>query len=211
MIKVIILDPGHSGNDAGCRGPDGLSEKDLVLAVARRLGPLLQTTLGAKVLLTRAGDDDMTLEERASFANRNDGDLLVSIHAGASFSTTARGFELFCPAYGHASHEEGGRGATRRPVAAQSSYVDPSREIAEAVAAGLAAETSTPPRGVHEVGCRLLKDVAMPGLLIEVGFLTNPAEAALLGTEAYQDKIALGIAAGLRAYVAPQAAGRGGP
>ena len=193
-VRVVIIDPGHGGSDAGSVGGGGLRECDLTLAVAMRLKPILEKTAHVEALLTREKDRTLTLRERVSFANTNRGDLLLSIHAGAAFSPQAHGFEIYCCKEGQDV------AAGTLPEAAPSggsAYAARSRAIAEQVAAALAQATEAEPRGVRQLRCHLLTDLAMPGLLIEVGFLTNPSEEAMLETQAYQTALAEGIAAGV--------------
>ncbi len=200
-IRVVIIDPGHGGNDSGCEGRLGLKEKDLALAVALRLRKQLEGAGGLAARLTRSEDVELTQRERAEFANGQSGDLLISIHAGASFAPGAHGFEIFyCPAPGALNAVEG-RSPWKQPPM---DYARQSRALAEAVAAALLDATAAANRGIHEVQCRLLEDVFMPALLIEVGCLTNAAEEALLETEAYQIRIAQGIAAGLLRFAEAQ-------
>jgi N-acetylmuramoyl-L-alanine amidase len=186
-IEVVILDPGHGGNDTGCEGSAGLKESALSLALAQKVRHALEQGDPPKALLTRDADRDATRNERITFANSHKGDLWVGLHAGAGFAQSATGFEIFCVKAGN-------------PARIGGEYTEKSLAVADEVAAALAEFTGATNRGVHQAPCAVLSDVAMPGLLIEVGFLTNPAEEALLETEAFQDKIAQGIAAGIRRY-----------
>ena len=193
-VRVVIIDPGHGGSDAGIVGSGGLRECDLALAVALQLEELIEKTAHVEALLTREKDRPLTRRERVTFANTNRGDLLLSIHAGAAFSPQAHGFEIYCCKEGQDV------AAGTLPEAAPSggsAYAARSRAIAEQVAAALAQATEAEPRGVRQLRCHLLTDLAMPGLLIEVGFLTNPSEEAMLETQAYQTALAEGIAAGV--------------
>ncbi len=184
-IKVIVLDPGHGGNDSGMAGSSGLLEKDLVLALALRVRDRLKQLSDVKVVLTREEDKDTSFKERSALANQQKGDLLISIHAGASYSATARGVEVFCPA-------PGAQGSTVRQ-----SYQAPGQQFAKSVASEIAAQTGAPDRGVHEIPLLVLREAAMPGLLVEVGCLTNPEETAALAADDYQAKLAEGIAQGI--------------
>jgi len=186
-IRVVVIAPGHGGNDPGCLGAGELRESDLVLRVARRLAKQLKSAAGLEVHLTREEDRKVSLRERINFANSQHGDLLISLHAGAGFAPQAHGVELFCCP----GDSTGGAAATGAPYAARSLVV------AGSVAQALAAETGAVNRGVRTAPLLLLKDVAMPAVLVEVGFLTNPDEAAMLGTDAYIEKIAAGIARGV--------------
>ncbi len=190
-IDVIVINPGHGGNDTGCVGQSGLRECDLTLAIAQRLQQALAQETGAKAILTRDGDSMVSHRQRANLANSNKGDLFLSIHAGGGYAPEAHGCEVFCsaPLPGGAAAPAGG------------AYTDRSFAVAQRVAPALAKATEASDRGARAIPCQLLKDVSMPGILVEVGFLTNLSEEALLQSEAYQEKIARGIAAGIREYL----------
>ena len=87
-IRTIAIDPGHGGDDEGAKGANGVREKDLTLAVARRLRKVLESRLGVRVLLTRDDDRNVPIDERAALANNNKADLFVSLHANASTRET---------------------------------------------------------------------------------------------------------------------------
>ena len=86
--------PGHGGDDAGTRGPDGSLEKDVTLDIARRLRNLIESQLGLRVVLTRTSDTTVPLDERAAIANNNRADLFISLHTNASVRETATGAEV---------------------------------------------------------------------------------------------------------------------
>ncbi|MBN2308119.1 MAG: N-acetylmuramoyl-L-alanine amidase [Candidatus Hydrogenedentes bacterium] len=215
-LEVVVIDPGHGGTDDGAVGRGGLTEKALSLAIAHKLEQAVQSTLGAQVLLTRQEDADLSLAARTTFANYHKGQLFISLHAGASFSPAAHGFEIFClapdgldmpPAPGEATplgapaaspglDASGGAGRDAGIWAVESG------RVAESVSEALLSATSSVNRGVHRVRCRVLENLRMPGFLIEVGCLTNGAEEALLDTDAYQEQLARGIVAGIQAYLA---------
>src|ERR1700674_4309829 len=94
-IGKIAIDAGHGGHDTGTIGPNGLLEKDVVLDVAKRLGRLLETRLGAEVIYTRQDDTFIPLETRTAIANRERADLFISIHANSSRDSDARGVETY--------------------------------------------------------------------------------------------------------------------
>jgi len=200
--SVIVIDAGHGGSDAGAEGgTNRLQEKQLTLAVARNLAHAVKAALRADVFLTRRDDVDVSLGDRALSANDNRGDLLISIHAGASFSPAAHGFEIFY-ASRSGSLSGGAPGETDSGPARLESRIEmQSREIALAVARSLDQAVSAVNRGVHDIPSRLLEEAEMPAILIEIGFLTSATEEALLETEAYRGRIAEAIAAGLRDYV----------
>jgi len=203
-IRVVILDAGHGGSDTGCVGSGGLRECDLSLALAVRLKEAMEKGGRVEVLLTRDSDRLLTRHERVSLANSNQGDLLLSLHAGAAFSPQAHGFEIYCC-------QEGQDQPAGGPPSVGSAYAARSRVVAGHVAAALAEGTETEARGVRQLRCHLLTDLAMPGLLIEVGFLTNPSEEAMLQTEAYQTALAEAIATGVERRLAGAAPEGGAP
>lgn len=187
---IVIIDPGHGGNDAGCVGQGGLFEKDVTLKVAQALRRVLKETTTLSTFITRTDDRAMTSNDRANFANQQHGNLLISIHAGASYTAQAHGIEIFYP-----GPED--REITGTSAGDQGAVSETSRQAADEVARATAEVCSAALRGVHEARIRVLQTAVMPGCLIEIGCLTNPAEEALLQTDAYCEKVAQGIAAGL--------------
>ncbi len=91
----VVIDPGHGGHDVGTHGPSGLTEKEVVLDVAQRLGALLEDRLGSEVVYTRSNDVYIPLEERTHIANDHKADLFLSIHANSSPYRTAAGTETY--------------------------------------------------------------------------------------------------------------------
>lgn len=181
-VRLVVIDPGHGGNDAGAVGAAGIKEKDVALGIARRLDEVLRTTHGMQTLLTRKEDVALSVEKRVSAANVKRGTLLVSIHAAASLAPTTTGIAVF---YGGESLKS----APGTPSA-----------LGEAVAAALAASTSTHVRGVHPAACRVFTGLRMPGIQVEAGAITTPGEESLLADGGYQQKIAEGIAKGIMQY-----------
>lgn len=185
---VVILDPGHGGNDGGIVGRS-ISEKDLDLSIALKLKALLEETPGLTVRLTREDDREVSLMDRINFAIANRGRLFVSLHAGSSLSPSANGSEIYYPTdsglttIGLTGAESVVNAADRRTNAVQS------RRIAENMATALTSESPAGQRGTRAIRSRLLHNVPMPSLLIEVGFLTNPTEEVILATDAYQESL----------------------
>jgi N-acetylmuramoyl-L-alanine amidase len=213
--RVVILDPGHGGRDAGRIGPGGLREKDLTLRIAQRLRPLLEAR-GYEVHLTRTTDTLVALADRPRMANdwkRDRPALFLSIHANAAPSSQARGFETFFLA--EAETEDERRVAEMENAAIQYEdrpaggepeldlilnslrnefYVRASSDLAEVVQEGLASFHEGPNRGVKRAPFRVLVGALMPAALVEVGFLSNAAEERLLGSAAFQQSLAHALA-----------------
>jgi len=183
-FDTVVIDPGHGGADAGTVGPAGTNEKDLALAVALRLRDTLRESGGITVHLTREEDRDLTLLERVSLITQHPNAVVISLHTGASLSPGAHGVELFTPAPGGAS---------------EAALASRSKGLAEAIAGTVPGRVETPFRGIRPAPLRLFRETALPGVLVEIGCLTNPAEETLMKTESYQRLMAQGIAEGLRA------------
>ncbi len=219
-LKTIVLDAGHGGHDSGATGPTGLMEKDLVLDVTRRVAKLVAAQLGMKVLLTRDSDNFVTLRDRTSYANKQHADLFVSIHANAHREAAADGVETYflsseatdSTARQVAALENGveqptGRGTGQVDIVkailwdlAQSEFQVESSRLAEVVHDSMTQTLRISNRGVKQAGFYVLGGAAMPAILLEIGFVTNPKEERKLKDTKYRDEIARAILAGLAEY-----------
>src|SRR5256712_366647 len=223
-LRVLVLDAGHGGHDPGAVGPGGLQEKDLVLDVTRRVARLLEDRLNVKVLLSRDADHFVALRDRTSFANKERADLFVSIHANAHRATASAGVETYflsSEATDSAARQvaalensvvqlektpsRGGGGRLDAVKAilwdlAQSEFQLESSRLAEVVQDSMTQTLRIPNRGVKQAGFYVLGGAAMPAILIEIGFVTNPREERRLKESKYRDEIARAILAGLAEY-----------
>jgi len=221
-LRLIVLDAGHGGHDPGAVGPAGLQEKDLVLDVTRRVARLVEDRLSVKALLSRDGDHFVPLRDRTSFANKERADLFVSIHANAHRATASTGVETYflsseatdTAARQVAALENSvvqlektpGRGGRLDAVKAilwdlaQSEFQLESSRLAEVVQDSMTQALRIPNRGVKQAGFYVLGGAAMPAILIEIGFVTNPKEERRLKESTYRDEIARAILAGLAEY-----------
>jgi N-acetylmuramoyl-L-alanine amidase len=223
-IKCIVIDPGHGGHDTGTISSGGLREKDLVLDVARRLRAYIKRKYpDIQVLLTRDSDRFIALEERTAIANSRRADLFISIHANASESRAASGVETYFMSPDRAPAEdmkaaarENARAAADTtteksgPVLASvtvGNRVAESRELARYIQAGLvrgigaASPRTATNRGVKHAPFVVLLGAAMPSVLAEVSFLSNPRDEALLQTSQFRERIAASLFGGLNAYL----------
>ncbi len=185
-IHVAIVDPGHGGSDTGLKLPGAAAEmieKDITLAIALRVRGVLEQQLGIQVRMSRDEDLLLSNKRRVTLANGDQGDVLVSLHAGDSRAERAEGFEIF--------YSPGTPGLS-------------AERIAQSLNDALVEATGTASRGVREARLSLFQDIEMPAVLIEVGFLKNAADAVRLVDESYQQKIAEGIAAGLAPFAKPR-------
>ncbi len=220
-LQTIVLDPGHGGHDPGAIGPGGLQEKELTLDVARRLAAILQEELGVTVVLTRTRDQFLPLQERTAIANRHKADLFVSIHVNAARGGSPTGTETYflsSEATDNAARaaaafenkvielEAGPRTGSRdllRSILwdlAQSEFQQESSRLAEGLQDSLERALRQPSRGVKQAPFYVLGGAAMPAVLVEIGFITNPKEEERLQDEGYRDRLVRALAAGLAAY-----------
>ena len=218
-IRTVVIDPGHGGADLGAQGPGGLLEKDVVLQVARKLRASLANSLGLQVFLTRDRDDEIALDERTATANNYKADLFVSIHANASRARAANGSEVYFLSY-QASDEESRRVAQSEGLAvapqapagagadlalilwdmAQAEHLEESSLLAARLQEELTAVTGSQGRGVKQAPFRILVGAAMPAVLVEVAFISNPEEEKLLAQDAFLAKVATALARGVGRY-----------
>jgi len=220
-LRIMVLDAGHGGHDPGATGPTGLLEKELVLNVTRRVARLVEEQLGIRILLSRDGDHFVPLRDRTSFANRAQADVFVSIHANAHHEVASEGVETYflsSEATDNAARQvaalENSVVQLEKPTArgradvvktilwdlAQSEFQEESSRLAEVVQDSMTRSLSIPSRGVKQAGFYVLGGAAMPAILIEIGFVTNPKEERKLRDPRYRDDIARAIAAGLAEY-----------
>ncbi|ROR32026.1 N-acetylmuramoyl-L-alanine amidase [Inmirania thermothiophila] len=219
---VVAVDAGHGGDDPGAIGHGRLREKDVVLAIARRLVARLEAEPGMRAFLVREGDYYVGLRERFEIARRARADLLVSIHADAFRDRSARGASVFVLSRRGASSEAakwladqenaadqiGGvsledKDETLRRVLldlSQTGSLEASIDAARRVLQRLGRAGRLHSREVQRAGFVVLKAPDVPSMLVETGFITNPSEARRLRDPRHQERIAQAIAEGLVDY-----------
>jgi N-acetylmuramoyl-L-alanine amidase len=195
-ISRVVIDPGHGGGDAGAVGPSGLTEKDLTLAVALHVKTLLESEGAMQVLLTRTEDVELSSDQRGAIATRFDSDLFISLHGGASRAAGAPGIEIF-----YSSPRP--MGGAEVPRMRRRDHSTASRALAEAIAPDQESGGTLAARGIRQAPLRILKGLDMPGVLIELGSMTNPTEETLLQTTDYQRRLAQAVVDGLGAFATP--------
>jgi N-acetylmuramoyl-L-alanine amidase len=219
---VAVVDPGHGGEKEGAIGPAGLREKDVALQIARRVAARLEAQ-GGRALLTRDTDRSVPLAARAALANARQADLFVSIHLNAMPGPArgrAHGIETYflsadasdASATAVAASENADRLAgepepdARDPVSgilqdlADKDALSESSRLAYAVHEQLVRRLGAEDRGVKQAPFYVLAGARMPAVLLEVGFISNAAEARRLATPAYQDEVARAIAEGIAGW-----------
>ncbi len=206
QLRIVTLDAGHGGAETGAEGEGGAVEKDVVLSIARRFRGMLQVRLGVRVILTRDGDRNLSLDERAAIANSNKSNLFLSIHADASPRRNARGSSVYFLSHTSAPANSSSSGGGDLDFIfwnmAQTAHLKQSSRLAEILQDELQAVTGTERvnRGIKQNSFRVLKGATMPAVLVEVGFISNPDEERLLVSPAYQDKLAEALYRGFLRY-----------
>lgn len=186
--RTIVLDPGHGGSDSGAVGPDGVMEKDVTLSVAQKVETILEAA-GAHVVMTRETDTDVygpgatdrqELQARVDAGIRTPGtEIFLSIHANSFSNPQAHGTATY---YYPKTNDDG--------------------LLAEALQNGMVQYGGLTDRGTSEANFYVVKHSAMPAALVEMAFVSNPAEEDLLASDDFQEKIARGICQGLGTFFA---------
>lgn len=218
-IDLVVIDPGHGGEDGGAVGRhSGLKEKEVVLDIAKRLAKKLKKE-GFKVILTRKDDTFLPLGERTQIANGAGADLFISIHANASPKSRPRGSETFFLAM--AKNDEARAVAALENSAirfekpesysqenltveldlilldmVQNEYLRESSDLAEMIQNQFKGRLRIPSRGIDQAGFYVLNRAYMPAVLVEVAFISNRDEERLLREGKFREEIAEAICRG---------------
>ncbi|MEA2488637.1 MAG: N-acetylmuramoyl-L-alanine amidase, partial [Acidobacteriota bacterium] len=215
-IRTIVIDPGHGGKDVGAIGPNGLQEKELTLAICRKLADALSAKVGARVVLTREDDSVVSLDQRTAIANQYKADLFLSVHLNAAVTKVAKGSETYFLSL-EASDELARKAAETENAAssaadpssdlklilwdlAQQSYLDESSRFAQAVQEEMNAASAVHNRGVKQAPFKVLVGATMPAALVEVGFISNPEEEAKLQTPEFQTMLVEALTRAVQRY-----------
>ena len=193
LNKVIYLDAGHGGYDPGA-SYFGISEKSLTLAIQSRVKAKLEAE-GYQVMTTRTSDTYVDLTDRSRAANASESDIFVSIHINASGSSAAQGIETY---YYQPYAEYPSR--INATYHANPTRLSMSDTLANAIQSSLINATGAQNQGVKRQTFAVLRETTAPAVLLELGFLSNPQEAARLSTSAYQETLANAIVAGIKSY-----------
>jgi N-acetylmuramoyl-L-alanine amidase len=220
--KTVVIDAGHGGIDPGTHGESGLAEKDVVLAVAKRLRDTLEATGHYKVQLTRDTDVFIPLRERVAIARAAHGDLFVSLHADSNDHHDIRGASVYTLSE-DASDREAAKLADKEnmsdviagvdlsgennPVAsilidlAQRDTMNRSVRFAESVLKALPAATMVRPTSPHRsAGFAVLKAPDVPAVLVELGYLTNRKDESEMETQAWRAQVAQALTNAINAH-----------
>ncbi|MFN5890155.1 MAG: N-acetylmuramoyl-L-alanine amidase [Bacteroidota bacterium] len=227
-LKTLVIDAGHGGVDPGCNGANEITEKQVTLGVALKLGKILADSMPEiKVVFTRTSDKTLKLSERPELANKNSADLFISIHCNANNNVSAAGSETYFMGL-HKS--EGNLEVAKRENSAitfesdyqdnvryggfdpnspeghiifslvQNAFMKQSLKLASGIENHTGKLSPIKSRGVKQAGFLVLWQTSMPSVLVETGFLTNSSDRKVLKTEEGQRKIAIGIYRAIRDY-----------
>jgi N-acetylmuramoyl-L-alanine amidase len=199
--RIILLDPGHGGNDKGAQSPSGTEEKKIVLDIAKRARAKLANA-GYRVLLTRSSDRYLTLDARAAKTAQAHADLFVSIHMNSTGNRKAAGIETFVLSLpGHLSTNDSKPGRTQDDSHTGNRSNKANAILAYHVHRNLLAGTKGADRGVKRARFAVLKNAQCPAILVECGFLSNPSEERLFKTAAHRQLVADSLAEGILDYL----------
>ncbi|MDR3122294.1 MAG: N-acetylmuramoyl-L-alanine amidase [Treponema sp.] len=223
-IAAIVVDPGHGGKDQGASATHTVNgrrftlvEKDLTLKVSRSLHSMLSAAYPDKrILLTREGDAYPTLDDRVAIANSmplqdNEAVIYISIHANASFSKTARGYEVWylSPEYRRTLIDETKRAESAEVLHILNDMMEEEFTTESIAMAQLILNqfketlgSLSPSRGIKAEDWFVVRNARMPSILVEMGFLTNETEALLLADDAYLMKLSQALYKGITQFVA---------
>jgi N-acetylmuramoyl-L-alanine amidase len=213
---TVVVDPGHGGDDRGAVGPGGLEEKLVTLSVAQRLRAI-GAERGVRVLLTREDDRQVSLMQRAAFANGAGAAAFISLHANAGPSPVSAGAEVASfassapPTLPSTAAEERAllvpvtAGGTRRIAAvqwelAQARHAEVGAAFARLVGDRLQRVGPLGPRAIYRSPLRPLTAVNLPAVLVDLGYLSNPGEEKLVAGEARQTALAQALIEAMLAF-----------
>jgi N-acetylmuramoyl-L-alanine amidase len=217
-LRKIVLDPGHGGKDPGAIGASGITEKDIVLSVAKKLAAKLRRELHVDVVLTRKDDRFVALEDRTALANTENADLFISLHMNASENPEAKGIETYY--LDKTTDEAAIRLAARENSTSRTNISDlqfilsdmtqnmkleDSITLAHRLQGSLVGAMAKTMDDVRDLGVKkalfhVLVGARMPSVLVEMFFITNRSEGRAMSRESYQDAIVDALFEGIQKY-----------
>ncbi|MCG6534370.1 MAG: N-acetylmuramoyl-L-alanine amidase, partial [Syntrophales bacterium LBB04] len=228
--KIIVIDPGHGGEDPGALGRRGTKEKDVVLAIGKKLKEVLNNSDGTRAFLTREGDYYVPFKKRLSIARELGADLFISVHADAAKNRSATGSSVYCLSIGGASSEAAKILAREENLADiiggsfddensndeshpiildmfQTNTINRSRIFGAKILSSLCLINDIKFSHVQSAPFRVLKLPEIPAVLIETAYISNAREEKNLKDEEFQKKIARRVAKSVRDFFSlPEAA-----
>lgn len=222
-VIVVVVDAGHGGHDPGAHGPTGAREKDVTLAISRRLVALLNEEPGMRGVLTRSDDRFLGLRERMERARSANANLFISIHADAAYNRSAQGSTVYVLSEKAASDEASRRLAAREnaaliggvelgdkdPVLAsvlmdlsQNASISSSIAVGDAILGNMGDLGRLHRRTVQQAPFMVLKSPDVPSVLVETAYISNPTDERNLRSASHQQRLAGAMLDGIRKYFA---------
>ena len=196
---LVLIDSAHGGSERGIRLSEQVYEKDVTFAIARMVQKDLNESGRIDVQLTRTEDRRMPLRERAALASRLKPQLMISLHVNAGFGAKAAGYELIFPGFGATAPDNRAPQAAARDTAKQA-HLNEGVRFAQVAARHLERVFPRKGRGLREAPVPLLEGLAVPAVVVEVGFATHPEERKRLLDPATQKAIARALSVALSEY-----------
>jgi N-acetylmuramoyl-L-alanine amidase len=220
---VIAIDPGHGGRDPGAIGKRGTREKDIALAVGKKMKDLVNRTPGYKAILTRDADRFVPLRNRVKKAREAEADIFVSLHADAFHKSYVKGASVYALSLRGASSEHARLAANKENASdliggislddkddmirsvlldlSQPATIQDSLELGSDVLSQIGKVSKLNNKKVQQAGFAVLKAPDMPSILIETAFLSNPAEEQKLRSPKHQHKLARAVFSGVQSHL----------
>ena len=220
---VIAIDPGHGGRDPGAIGKKGTREKDIALAVGKKMKTLVNRTPGYKAILTRDADRFVSLRNRVKKAREAKADIFVSLHADAFHKSYVKGASVYALSLSGASSEHARLAANKENASdliggislddkddmirsvlldlSQTATIQDSLELGSDVLSQISRVSKLNNKKVQQAGFAVLKAPDMPSILIETAFLSNPAEEQKLRSPKHQQKLAKAVFSGIKSHL----------
>jgi N-acetylmuramoyl-L-alanine amidase len=220
---VIAIDPGHGGRDPGAIGKRGTREKDIALAVGKKMKALVNRTPGYKAILTRDADRYVSLRHRVKKARQAEADIFVSLHADAFHKSHVKGASVYALSLRGASSEHARLAANKENASdliggislddkddmirsvlldlSQTATIQDSLELGSDVLSQISKVSRLNNKKVQQAGFAVLKAPDMPSILIETAFLSNPSEEQKLRSPKHQHKLAKAVFSGVQSHL----------
>lgn len=219
-VKTVVVDAGHGGKDSGALGTRGTMEKDINLKVAKALANRLKKEKNIRVIMTRDSDEFIALAKRTEIANSARADLFVSIHCNSSLSSKADGFEVYflspkatdeaAAAVARiensvvaleAPEERAGKIGELLASMAVYDFINESSKCAAHLCLGVKGHSDVRTTDVREANFYVLRGAQMPGVLVELEYLSNPVAELKLRSSRWRSKVVEGLATGVVNYL----------
>ncbi len=208
-LPLVVIDPGHGGNDSGTQGPDGTKEKTITLNLARLIADQLETRF--RVVLTRNDDYRLDISERTAVANQSRADIFISLHTGASFSRSISGSTVY---YHRQFIESALATENKSPIDSsqplswnqiQMKYRITSERLAKLIQNRVNDLHQKPDTKIHGAPLLVLEGADMPAVVIEIGNLSNPNEEKALRDPKFLSDFAGAIVKGVDTFFTEKA------